>query len=102
MRREPYAVNVDKVIDAAIANDVIIEINAHPQRLDMDWRHWRKAAAKGLLTSVNPDAHRVSGLVYVAAGINACRKGWLTAESVFNTWPLDRVMAYLESKKSKP
>ncbi len=101
LRREPYAVNVDKVIDAAIANEVIIEINAHPQRLDMDWRHWRKAAAKGLLTSVNPDAHRVSGLVYVAAGINACRKGWLTADSVFNTWPLDRVKAYLESKKAK-
>lgn len=101
LRREPYAVNVDKVIDAAIANDVIIEINAHPQRLDMDWRHWRKAAAKGLLTSVNPDAHRVSGLVYVAAGINTCRKGWLTAESVFNTWPLHRVKAHLERMKTK-
>lgn len=101
LRREPYAVNVDKVIDAAIANDVIIEINAHPQRLDMDWRHWRNAAAKGLMTSVNPDAHSVSGLVYVAAGINTCRKGWLTAESVFNTWPLDRVKAYLERMKTK-
>lgn len=101
LRREPYTVNVEKVIDAAIANQVIIEINAHPQRLDMDWRHWRKAAAKGLLTSVNPDAHRVSGLAYVAAGINACRKGWLTAESVFNTWPLQRVQAYLETMKAK-
>ena len=101
LRREPYAVNVEKVIDAAIANDVIIEINSHPQRLDMDWRHWRKAAAKGLFTSVNPDAHSVSGLGYVAAGINACRKGWLTAESVFNTWPLDRVKAYLERMKAK-
>ena len=96
LRREPYAVNVEKVIDAAVANHVIIEINSHPQRLDMDWRHWRKAAAKGLLTSVNPDAHSVSGLAYVAAGINACRKGWLTPESVFNTWPLPRVREYLE------
>lgn len=96
LRREAYAVNVEKVIDAAIANHVIIEINSHPQRLDMDWRHWRKAAAKGLLTSVNPDAHSVSGLRYVAAGINTCRKGWLTAESVFNTWPLHRVQAYLQ------
>ncbi len=101
LRREPYAVNVEKVIDAAIANHVIIEINAHPQRLDMDWRHWRKAAAKGLLTSVNPDAHSVSGLAYVAAGIHICRKGWLTAESVFNTWPLQRVQAYLETMKTK-
>ena len=95
LRRESYAVNFEKVIDAAIANKVIIEMNAHPMRLDMDWRHWRKAAAKGLLTSVNPDAHNVSGFRYVSAGINACRKGWLTAESVFNTWPLDKVEAYL-------
>ncbi len=101
LRREPYAVNVEKVIDAAVANHVIIEINSHPQRLDMDWRHWRKAAAKGLLTSANPDAHSVSGLAYVAAGINACRKGWLTAESVFNTWPLPRVREYLERVKAK-
>ena len=101
LRREPYSVNVDKVIDAAIANDVIIEINAHPRRLDMDWRHWRKAAAKGLLASVNPDAHSVSGFQYVSAGVNACRKGWLTAKSVFNTWPLERVKEYLERLKAR-
>jgi DNA polymerase (family 10) len=98
LRREPYKVNVDKVVDAAIANKVIIEMNAHPRRLDMDWRHWRKAASKGLLTSINPDAHSVSGYQYVAAGINACRKGWLTADSVFNTWSLERVTDYLSSK----
>ncbi len=95
LRREPYKVNFEKVIDAAIANNVIIEMNAHPWRLDMDWRHWKKAAKKGLLTSVNPDAHSVSGFKYVAAGINACRKGWLTADSVFNTWPIEKVRSYL-------
>ncbi|MCB1123569.1 MAG: DNA polymerase/3'-5' exonuclease PolX, partial [Verrucomicrobiae bacterium] len=60
LRREPYKVNHEKVIDAAIANRVIIEMNAHPMRLDMDWRYWHKAAEKGLLTSINPDAHSVS------------------------------------------
>lgn len=95
LRREPYKVNHEKVIDAAIANRVIIEMNAHPRRLDMDWRHWRKAAEKGLLTSINPDAHSIYGFGYVKAGIYACRKGWLTAESVFNTWPLQKVKAYL-------
>ena len=95
LRREPYKVNFENVIDAAIANEVIIEMNAHPMRLDMDWRHWHKAAEKGLLTSVNPDAHSVSGFRYAAAGINACRKGWLTPESVFNTWPLAKVKKYL-------
>jgi len=94
LRREPYAVNVDKVVDACIANKVIIEINAHPRRLDMDWRHWRKAAEKGLLTSINPDAHNTEGLVYVEAGVNAARKGWLEAETVVNTWDLDRIREF--------
>ncbi|MDG2166827.1 MAG: DNA polymerase/3'-5' exonuclease PolX [Opitutales bacterium] len=98
LRREPYEVNFEKVIDAAIANEVIIEMNAHPMRLDMDWRHWRRAADKGLLTSVNPDAHNMDGFKYVAAGINACRKGWLTAESVFNTRSLKKVEDYLLKK----
>ena len=101
LRREPYQVNFEKVIDAAIANQVIIEMNAHPMRLDMDWRHWRRAAEKGLLTSVNPDAHNTSGFRYVSAGINACRKGWLTAEAVLNTWPLEKVEAYLTGKKQR-
>jgi len=100
LRREPYLINFEKVIDAAIANGVIMEINANPRRLDMDWRQWRRAAEKGLLTSVNPDAHSVSGFQYVEAGINACRKGWLTAENVFNSWPLDRAKLYLEEKKA--
>lgn len=100
LRREPYRVNFEKVIDASIANGVIMEMNAHPRRLDMDWRHWRLAADKGLLTSVNPDAHNVSGFRYVEAGINACRKGWLNPESVFNTWPLDRVNLFFEKKKA--
>lgn len=97
LRREPYKVNHEKVIDAAIANRVIIEMNAHPMRLDMDWRYWHKAAEKGLLTSINPDAHSVSGFEYVTAGVNACRKGWLTADTVFNTWPLEKVKAYLKA-----
>ncbi|MCX6951005.1 MAG: DNA polymerase/3'-5' exonuclease PolX, partial [Verrucomicrobia bacterium] len=56
LKREGYKVDVTKVIDAAIANDVVIELNASPWRLDMDWRHWRKAAERCLLTSINPDA----------------------------------------------
>ncbi|MBS0664481.1 MAG: PHP domain-containing protein [Verrucomicrobia bacterium] len=97
LRREGYRVDAAKVIDAAIANDVIIELNASPWRLDMDWRLWRKAAEKGLLTSINPDAHETSGLEHVRAGVNAARKGWLTKENVFNTRALKDVTCRLQA-----
>ena len=64
LRREPYKIDLQKVIDAAIANRVIIEINANPHRLDMDWRLWRRAAERGLMCSINPDAHSREGLSY--------------------------------------
>jgi len=62
LEREAYRVDAGKVIDAAIANGVVIEMNANPHRLDMDWRLWRRAAERGLECSVNPDAHDTAGL----------------------------------------
>ncbi|MDP4611585.1 MAG: DNA polymerase/3'-5' exonuclease PolX [Opitutales bacterium] len=85
LRREPYKIDLQKVIDAAIANKVIIEINANPHRLDMDWRLWRRAAERGLMCAINPDAHDTTGLRYFEAGVNVARKGWLTARHVLNT-----------------
>mgnify|MGYP003341669961 FL=1 len=99
LRREGYKVDAAKVIDAAIANGVIIELNASPWRLDMDWRLWRKAAEKGLLTSINPDAHETAGLEHVRAGINAARKGWLRKEQVLNTRPKAQVAKYFAAKR---
>lgn len=95
LQREGYAIDVLRVIDAAAANGVIIELNANPYRLDMDWRYWRRAAEKGVLCSINPDAHDTAHLSFVEAGVRIARKGWLTAGQVFNTWPLDRVEGYL-------
>jgi len=94
LRREPYKINRQKVIEAAVANGKIIELNANPSRLDMDWRLWRSAAEKGLLCAINPDAHSVEGLRYYLAGVNAARKGWLTREHVLNTKPLVEVLTY--------
>lgn len=74
-----------KVIDAAIVNRVIIELNAHPHRLDLDWRWWRRAAERGLMCAINPDAHETVGLAHVAEGVRVARKGWLTREQVLNT-----------------
>jgi DNA polymerase (family 10) len=98
LRREAYRIDVAKAIDAAIANGVIVELNASPWRLDMDWRHWRKAAERGLLCAINPDAHDTSGLMHVRAGVNAARKGGLTREQVFTTWPLGEVQAHLAAR----
>ncbi len=98
LRREAYRIDVAKAIDAAIANGVIIELNASPWRLDMDWRHWRKAAERGLLCAINPDAHDTSGLMHVRAGVNTARKGGLAREQVFTTWPLASVQAHLAAR----
>ncbi|HYD85449.1 MAG TPA: DNA polymerase/3'-5' exonuclease PolX [Opitutus sp.] len=99
LRREGYRVDTTKIIDAAIANRVIIEINASPWRAEMDWRFWRKAAERGLLCSINPDAHETADLGYVSAGVNVARKGWLTKAHVLNTRTLEEVKAYLAARK---
>lgn len=102
LRREGYKVDIAKVIDAAIANGVVVEFNASPWRLDMDWRHWRKAAgAGGCSTSLNPDAHETEGLGHVRAGVNAARKGWLTKEAVLNTRPLAEVRKFLKGRAAR-
>ena len=98
LRREAYKVNAAKVIDAAIAHGKIIELNAHPLRLDMDWRLWIRAAERGLLTSINPDAHETAGLLHVACGVDAARKGRLEPRHVLNTRPLAEVLDYLKVK----
>jgi DNA polymerase (family 10) len=102
LEREGYDVDVDRVVDAAIANGVVIELNASPMRLDMDWRHWRKAAAKGLLTSINPDAHRTGQLAYFRAGVGAARKGWLTKQHVITTKSLAEMKSWLAHRRSAP
>jgi DNA polymerase (family 10) len=94
-RREPYEVDIAKVIDAAAANDTIIELNANPWRLDLDWRWWRRAAEKGVLCSINPDAHDIDQLGFAAFGVRIARKGWLTPAQVLNTRTLPEVLRWL-------
>jgi DNA polymerase (family 10) len=98
LQREGYAIEALRIIDAAVANGVIIELNANPYRLDMDWRLWHRATEKGVLCSINPDAHDAAHLPFVEAGLRIARKGWLTAEQVLNTRSLDRVEKYLAGR----
>ena len=95
LRREASKMKIHKIIDAALANETIIELNANPMRLDMDWRHWRRAAEKGLMCCINPDAHALHHFDYQLAGVHAARKGWLAKENVLNTLPLVEIQRYL-------
>ena len=94
LKREASKMNMQKIIDAAIANHKIIELNSNPMRLDMDWRHWKKAAEKGLICAINPDAHALPHYDFQLTGVNIARKGWLTREHVFNTRSLQEVKEY--------
>ncbi len=98
LKREGYSIDHKKIIDACAANNVIIEINAHPWRLDMDWRHIGYALDKGCIISINPDAHEKNGLNDVHFGICVARKAGLCKEQTFNAWPLDKVTAWLKNK----
>lgn len=95
LRREGYAVNHRRVIEAAAANGVMIELNANPWRMDMDWRYWRQAAEAGVPCVITPDAHDVKHLEFLRCGIQAVRKAGLTAGQIFNTLTLEEVQKRL-------
>lgn len=99
LRREAYKIDLQKVIDAAIANRVIIEINANPHRLDMDWRLWRRAADKGLMCAINPDAHRTEDLAHYEAGVNIARKGGLEPDQVLNCRDVQGVVQWFKERR---
>ncbi len=100
LKREPYAVDIPAVIDAAAATGTIIELNASPWRLDMDWRWWRLAAEKGVRCSINPDAHRTAALQFLYLGVKSARKGWLTKNDVINCLPLSKIETELQRKRA--
>jgi DNA polymerase (family X) len=84
LSRDGYPVDHLRIIDACAANDVAIELNANPYRLDMDWRYIREATDRGVLISINPDAHSVDELHYVYWGVAVARKGWLEPHQCLN------------------
>ena len=79
LAREGYQVDLEAVLQAAAASGAAVEINAHPFRLDLDWRWVRRAVALGVPISVGPDAHEPAGLADVRWGVGIARKGWATA-----------------------
>jgi DNA polymerase (family X) len=100
LQRQGYPVDHEAIINACAEFKVIIEINAHPKRLDIDWRWVHKALDKGLILSVNPDAHEIAGYDDMYYGVCVGRKGGLTKAQTFNTWSLEKVTAYFTDRKA--
>jgi len=87
--RDSSPLDLDQVFEAALENGVILELNANPARLDLDWRYLKKVKEMGIQVAINPDAHQVEGFADTAFGVAIARKGWLEQEDIFNT--MDRV-----------
>jgi len=99
LMRDAYPVDHAAVIAAAADTGTIIELNANPRRLDMDWRWWPLAKSKGVKCSINPDAHHTSQLQFLKFGVGTARKGWLTRHDVVNCLPLGKIEAVLAKKR---
>jgi DNA polymerase (family 10) len=85
LRREGYPVDLEAVLKAAAETGTMIEINAHPQRLDLDWIHCKRAKQLGVKLVINPDAHSTEDIALYRYGVDVARRGWLEKGDVFNT-----------------
>ncbi|MBX3253374.1 MAG: DNA polymerase/3'-5' exonuclease PolX [Chitinophagaceae bacterium] len=101
LSREGYPVDHKAVIDACAANNVVIELNAHPRRLDIDWRRIGYALDKGVLISIDPDAHSIDGFSDTRYGVLTAQKAGVQAENNLSSFSLPRFEAFLHSRKEK-
>jgi DNA polymerase (family 10) len=101
LSREGYPVDHKKLIDTCAAYDVVIEINAHPRRLDMDWRWMHYAIEKGVLLSINPDAHAVSGFKDVHYGSLIAQKGGVMREHNLSSFTLEQFEEFVKAQQDK-
>jgi len=99
LSREPYAIDVDAVIEKAADVGVAVELNADPRRLDLDWRHLIEAKRHSATVALGPDAHSVNALDNVAIGVGMARKGWLEASDLLNALDAGGVLAFARSRQ---
>ena len=101
LSRSGYPVNHQKIIDACAANNVVIELNAHPRRLDIDWKYIDYAVEKGVLLSIDPDAHALDGFDDIKYGVLAAQKGGLTKNQNLSSFNLKQFENFLSEIKKK-
>ncbi len=101
LSRNGYPIDHKKIIDACAANNVVIELNAHPKRLDMDWRWIDYCLEKNVLISIDPDAHSVDGYKDTRFGVLVAQKAGLTKERNLSSFSLERFERFVEEQKGK-
>jgi DNA polymerase (family 10) len=94
LSRQPYPMDLEAVLEKAVALGVAVELNADPKRLDLDWRHLKRAKALGATVAIGPDAHSPKGLDVMEIGVGVARKGWLEAADILNAGTADDVLAF--------
>ena len=101
LEREPYAIDIEAVLEKAADVGAAVELNADPHRLDLDWRHLPRARALGVPIEIGPDAHSPRGLDHMNTGIGIARKGGLAADDVLNTRSADDVLAFARARRER-
>ena len=101
LSRKGYPVNHEALIEACAENNVVIELNAHPRRLDMDWRYIQAAIEKEVLISINPDAHAIAGFEDCKYGVLVAQKAGLTSANNLSSFSLSEMMEFIEYQQSK-
>jgi DNA polymerase (family 10) len=99
LRREGYGVDIDEVLRACAQRGVVVEVNANPHRLDLDWRWLRRAVELGCMVSINPDAHSTEELDLTRWGVAIARKGGVAKEHVLNCLDSQAFAAFLLSQR---
>ncbi|MEO6230165.1 MAG: helix-hairpin-helix domain-containing protein [Ferruginibacter sp.] len=99
LSRKGYPVNHKMIIDACAANQVVVELNAHPSRLDIDWRYIDYALKKNVLISIDPDAHSINGFNDIKYGVLVAQKAMLTPNKNLSSFGLKELETYLAARK---
>jgi DNA polymerase (family 10) len=99
LRREPFAVDMNAMMEMAAEQGIALELNCDPNRLDLDWRWVQEALKRGVTIEIGPDAHSPSELGFVDFGMQIARKGWLEKGDVLNTRSADEVMEFARARR---